>query len=91
MIDYNLPVPILSLQERQARKCLAAFLTLSPFALKNLSTQALLQNFSCFMKQTINHIRIWKPQLGILFSKYEKMIRYIIFHETIDERSFPQK
>lgn len=42
-----LPAPILSLQERQALKCLAAFFTLSPFAFKNRSTQASLQNFSC--------------------------------------------
>lgn len=42
-----LPVPILSLQERQALSCFAAFLTLPPFVFKNLSTQALLQNFSC--------------------------------------------
>lgn len=38
---------MLCLQERQALSCLAAFLTLSPFAFRNLSTQAVLQNFSC--------------------------------------------
>lgn len=46
-MEVMIPVPALSLQERQALKCLAAFFTLSPFALRNLSTQALLQNFSC--------------------------------------------
>ena len=46
-MEVMIPVPALSLQERQALKCLAALFTLSPFALRNLSTQALLQNFSC--------------------------------------------
>lgn len=42
---------MLCLQERQALSCLAAFLTLSPFAFRNLSTQAVLQNFSCKTKK----------------------------------------
>lgn len=40
------PVPMLSLHESTALKCFAAFFTLSPLALKNLSTHASLQNFS---------------------------------------------
>lgn len=48
---YQVPVPILSLQERHALKCFAAFFTLSPFACRNRSTQALLHNFSYIHEQ----------------------------------------
>lgn len=40
-----------SRHERQVLICRAVFLTLSPFHLRNLSTQASLQNFSCKKKK----------------------------------------
>ena len=40
-------MPREDLHERHDLNCLAAFFALSPFVLKNLLTQALLQNFSC--------------------------------------------
>lgn len=38
--EYNIPVTTLSLHERQALSCFAAFFTLSPFAFRNRFTQA---------------------------------------------------
>lgn len=43
-----------SRHERQVLICRAVFLTLSPFHLRNLSTQASLQNFSCKKKKTVH-------------------------------------
>lgn len=48
----KVPIPMLSLQERAALSCLAAFFRLSPLALRNCSTQASLQNFSCDRPRT---------------------------------------
>lgn len=55
---------MLCLQERQALSCLAAFLTLSPFAFRNLSTQAVLQNFSCKTKTKQKETQSIKKMIG---------------------------
>lgn len=47
----NEPMPTASLQARHALNCFAAFFTLSPFALRNLSTHSSVQNFSCEASQ----------------------------------------
>lgn len=75
---YHVPVPILSLQERQALKCFAAFFTLSPFACRNRSTQALLQNFSYIHEQKWPTKQVYNPK----FQKNELTLLYMVHHNN---------
>lgn len=75
---YHVPVPILSLQERQALKCFAAFFTLSPFACRNRSTQALLQNFSYIHEQKWPTKQVYNPK----FQKNELTLLYMVQHNN---------
>lgn len=72
----RIPVPMLSLHESTNRRCLAAFLTLSPLALRNLSTHASLQYFSCTSGNSNSKTRNREKRRRKEKKSEEKMFRH---------------